>query len=69
MIINPTTALIVFVIVGTSGVVMYTAFDKARKLGAEVQLAELRPCFPWEGLPVPKFIVTKPEVLEILKER
>ena len=37
-------------------------------VGPKIKTTELLPLAPWQGLPVPKFIKTRPEVWRGLKE-
>ena len=67
--IGPGTGALVFLIGGVSTLATFTAFRVATKAGPELTLGDLRPCFPWEGLPLPRFVYTKPELLAELRRR
>ena len=60
-------------IVGTVGAVSfiatYIAFGVARKLGSELEPKDLLPAPPSVGLPLPRFLYEKPEVLRRLRGR
>ncbi len=66
---DPGTGLLMFVVGGIGTVVSFTAFTTAQKVGPQLTLKDLRPAAPWEGLPLPIFFYTKPELLEELKRR
>lgn len=67
--LNPATLLIVGLILGAGGAVTYTTFHYAEKASPKLTLADLRPSLPWEGLPLPRFVYTKSELLQqIMKE-
>jgi len=42
---------------------------KMRSAGPKLTINDLRPCLPWEGLPLPRFVYTKPELLAELRRR
>jgi len=65
--LDPETGLIMFVVGGIGTVVSFAAFKAAGEVGPKITLRDLRPAAPWEGLPLPVFIYTKPEVLENLR--
>lgn len=60
---TPATLLMIGMITGIGGVASYTAFHYAEKARSELTINDLRPCLPWEGLPLPRFVYTKPELL------
>lgn len=67
--IPPGTAAIVFTLTGLGGVATFTVFKVAREIGPELTPADFLPALPWEGLPIPRFFYTKPELLQELKRR
>ncbi|MBA7593433.1 hypothetical protein ES703_00353 [subsurface metagenome] len=67
--IAPPTLLIVGVIGGLGAAATYGTFQYAGKVGPKLTIDDLRPCLPWEGLPLPRFFYTKPELLEDLRRR
>lgn len=67
--IDPETLLIVGLIGGFGAAATYGTFHYAEKLGPKLTLNDLRPCLPWEGLPLPRFVYTKPELLAELRRR
>ena len=64
---NPATIIIVGVIGGIGAAATYSAYGYTRKAGPELTIGDLRPSLPWEGLPLPRFVYTKPEILESLR--
>jgi len=67
--VNPGALLVVGLVTGLGGVITYSAFHYAEKAGPKLTINDLRPCFPWEGWPLPRFVYTKPELLEELRRR
>ncbi|MBA7648396.1 hypothetical protein ES703_56182 [subsurface metagenome] len=71
--LDPATGLAIFLITGAGGVITYTAFHYAEtfhyaeKAGPKLTINDLRPSFPWEGLPLPRFMYTKPKLIEELR--
>jgi len=65
--IDPEILLIVGIVGGVGAAATYTTFHHAEKLGPELTINDLRPCLPWEGLPLPRFVYTKPELLAELR--
>lgn len=65
--LNLGTILIVGIVGGVGAAMTYTTFHYAGKAGPELSLKDLRPCLPWEGLPLPRFVYTKPELLKELR--
>lgn len=63
------TLLIVGIIGGLGAAGTYATFHYAEKAGPKLTISDLRPAFPWEGLPLPVFFYTKPELMEELKRR
>jgi len=62
------TMIIVGVIGGLGSIATYGAFHYAEKLGPNLTLADLLPALP-PNPPVPRFFLTKPELLEKLRRR
>jgi len=69
MLIDPETALLLAIIGGVGTVVTFMAYRFADKAGPMLEPKDLLPLPPWEGPPLPRFIKTKPEVLEVLRRR
>jgi len=67
--IDPETLLIVGVVGGMGAAATYATFHHAEKAGPKLTISDLRPAFPWEGLPFPIFFYTKPEVLAEMRKR
>jgi len=67
--LDPETGLAIFLISGIGGLITYSAFIYAEKAGPKLTFADLRPCLPWEGLPLPRFVYTKPELLSEVRRR
>jgi len=65
--LDPGTGLIMFIVGGVGTVVSFAAFKTAQQVGPKLTINDLRPCLPWEGLPLPIFFYTKPELLESLR--
>ena len=65
--IDPETILIVGLIGGLGAAATYSTFHLAEKAGPKLTIKDLRPAFPWEGLPLPIFLYTKPELLANLR--
>ena len=61
--IDPELLLIVGAVGGLGAAATYTNFHYAERLGPKLSITDLRPAFPWEGLPLPIFFYTKPELL------
>ena len=61
--IDPELLLIVGVVGGIGAAATYSSFHYAEKVGPKLTINDFRPAFPWEGLPLPIFFYTKPEVL------
>ena len=67
--LNPATAVLIFVISGISSVVGKVVYDVANKVGQEITLKDLAPMPPGQGPPIPKLLYTKPGMLsKLLKE-
>jgi len=67
--VAPPMLLIVGAIGGLGAAATYGAFHYAEKVGPNLTLGDLRPSLPWEGLPLPRFFYTKPELLQDLRRR
>ncbi|MBA7627465.1 hypothetical protein ES703_34927 [subsurface metagenome] len=67
--LDPETGLIMFIVGGIGTVVSFAAFKTAQQIGPKLTINDLRPCLPWEGLPLPRFVYTKPELLAELRRR
>lgn len=65
----PATILIVGIVGGLGAAGTYTSFHYAEKLGEKIELTDLLPAMPWEGLPIPRFFYTKPELVARLRSR
>jgi len=65
--IAPATLLVVGAVGGVGMTVTYSLFHYAAKIGPKITLSDLRPSLPWEGLPLPRFVYTKPELIEELR--
>ena len=63
---TPVMALVIFIVTGIGGVVSFGAFDLAHKLSPMLEAEDMLP-MPPPYPPVPRFIYTKPEVLESLR--
>jgi len=66
---DPETLLFIGIIGGLGATATYGAFHYAEKAGPKLTINDLRPCFPWEGLPLPRFVYTKPELMAELRRR
>ncbi|GAI13322.1 unnamed protein product [marine sediment metagenome] len=67
--LDPEMGLIMFLVGGIGTLVSFTAFGVAQDVGPKLTINDLRPSLPWEGLPLPRFMYTKPELIEELKRR
>jgi len=67
--LNLPTLLIVGMIGGVGAAATYATFHYAEKAGPKLTINDLRPSLPWEGIPLPRFVYTKPELMEELKRR
>ena len=67
--LDPGTGLIMFIVGGIGTVVSFAAFKVAQEAGPKLTINDLRPCLPWEGLPLPRFVYTNPEVLAEARRR
>jgi len=64
MLIAPGTAALVFLIGGTSAMATFAAYRVATKAGPGLTLKDMMPCLPWEGPPLPRFLITQPNILK-----
>lgn len=62
-------ALTVAIVGAVGAVAGATALETGRKIGPQIKPSDLRPAFPWEGLPLPIFFYTKPEVLAEMRRK
>jgi hypothetical protein len=67
--IDPETALIIGLVGAVGAIGTFTVYDFAAKAGPKLTVADLRPAAPWEGLPLPIFFYTKPELLAELRRK
>jgi len=67
--IDTETLLIVGVIGGIGTAATYTVFHYAEKAGPQLKFVDLIPAFPWEGLPAPRVVYTKPELVQNIIRR
>lgn len=65
--IDPEILLIIGIVGGVGAAATYASFHYAEKAGPKLTINDLRPCLPWEGLPLPRFVYTKPELLAELR--
>jgi len=67
--LDPGTGIILFAIGGFGTVATFMGYRAARDIEPKLTISDMRPSLPWEGLPVPVFMYTKPELLEELRKR
>lgn len=67
--LDPETGIILFIVGGIGTIATFTLFKTAEEAGPKLTIGDLRPCLPWEGLPLPRFFYTKPELIEELRRR
>jgi len=67
--IPPATLALIFGIGGAAAAATYAAYDFAEKSGDSLKLSDLRPSLPWEGLPVPRFVYTKPTFIVDIRKK
>ena len=60
--VNPETVAAVFVIGGVGAAVSYVIYRAVDATGPELQPGDLLPAPPWEGPPLPRFMLRRPEV-------
>ncbi len=66
---DPETLLMVGIIGSVGAAATFAAYTMARKVGPKLTINDLRPCLPWEGLPLPRFVYTKPALgAELLRK-
>lgn len=68
MAIDRNTLILISVCGGPPATLTWLLYRTATYLGPKVNTGELLPLAPWQGLPVPRFIKTRPEVWRGLKE-
>jgi len=61
--VNPETLAAIFVIGGAGAAGSYVIYRAVDAVGPELQLGDLLPALPWEGPPLPRFMIRKPEIL------
>ena len=66
MIIAPVTALVLFVVGGIGSVAGFIAFQQAEKAGNSLTITDLLPASPFQGPPVPRGVLIKPEAFKAL---
>lgn len=64
--LDPETGLIMFIVGGIGTVVSFTAFKVAQQIGPQIKPSDLLPA-PFPYPPLPRFIFTKPELVESLR--
>ena len=64
---DPETLLLIGVIGGLGATATYGAWHYAEKAGPKLTLTDLLPAPPWVGLPLPRFLYTKPGLIEELR--
>ena len=61
--VNPETVAAIFVIGGVGAAGSYVIYRAVDAVGPDLQLGDLLPAPPWEGPPLPRFMLRKPEIL------
>lgn len=67
--INPVTVVLIGVIGGLGAAGTYVAFRRVESAENGLTIEDLRPSMPWEGLPLPRFVYTKPELFKLKGEQ
>ena len=67
--IAPVTAALAFIVSGAAGLATFAALETAIKIGPKLEPNDFLPTPPWEGLPLPRFVYKKPEILEELRRK
>jgi len=67
--LDPEFALVVGIVGAVGAVAGATALEVGRKIGPQVESKDLVPMAPWEGPPLPRFIKTKPELVQNILRR
>jgi len=61
--LTPETVAAVFVIGGVAAAGSYVVYRAVDAVGPDLKLGDLLPALPWEGPPLPRFMMRKPEIL------
>ena len=61
--VNPETVAAIFIIGGVGAAVSYGVYRAVDAVGSELEPGDLLPAPPWQGPPVPRFMLRKPEIL------
>lgn len=61
--VNPETVAAIFVIGGVAAAGSYVIYRAVDAVGPELEPGDLLPALPWQGPPVPRFMLRKPEIL------
>lgn len=61
--LNPEMVAAVFIIGGVGAAGSYVVYRAVEAVGPDLQPGDLLPAAPWEGPPVPRFMLRKPEIL------
>jgi len=67
--LDPEFALVVGVVGAVGAVAGATALEVGRKIGPQIDSSDLVPMAPWEGPPLPRFIKTRPELVQSILSR
>lgn len=61
--VNPETVAAVFIIGGVAAAGSYAIYRAVDAVGPELEPGDLLPALPWQGPPVPRFMLRKPELI------
>jgi len=61
--LNPETVVAVFIIGGVAAAGSYVVYKAVDAIGPELAPGDLLPAAPWQGPPVPRFMLRKPELI------
>jgi len=61
--VTPETVAAVFIIGGVAAAGSYAIYRAVDAIGPELEPGDLLPAAPWQGPPVPRFMLRKPELL------
>ena len=61
--VSPEMVAAVFIIGGISAAGSYVIYRAVDAIGPELEPGDLLPAAPWQGPPVPRFMLRKPELL------
>jgi len=61
--LTPETVAAIFVIGGVAAAGSYVVYRAVDAVGPELEPGDLLPALPWQGPPVPRFMLRKPEIL------